>query len=156
MKWLDEFVNALEASGLAKATDLVGCSEDELLHIESTFEINLPKTYRAFMLKMGRAAGSFHEKSEFLYPAPMGLHDYATEFLARKNLSQSMKVHDFVFFVGRGKLFLYFDTSLSQDDPPTFCYREDDREPFRNFPSFTTFLRLSITDYHGGVYPSSG
>lgn len=66
---VDDIANALKESGVTRSQPLAGCSDAEILALESKYDITLPTAYRRFLELMGHHAGGLGDQpTELLYP----------------------------------------------------------------------------------------
>jgi hypothetical protein len=65
---VDQFVTALIERKIARADEIVGCSEAEVRALERTAGGALPKLYRDFLLSVGKGAGQFWDDLDWRLP----------------------------------------------------------------------------------------
>ena len=66
---VDDIADALNESGVTRLQPLSGCSDAEILTLESKYDVTLPASYRRFLELMGHHAGGLGDQpTELLYP----------------------------------------------------------------------------------------
>ena len=66
---VDDIAAALKRSGVTAERPLAGCSDAEILSLESKYDVSLPNTYRRFLGLMGHyACGLGDQPEQLLYP----------------------------------------------------------------------------------------
>jgi hypothetical protein len=55
-KW-DAFLDRMARSNVARASDLVGCTQAEIAALESNYQVQLPRSYRRYLELMGHQSG---------------------------------------------------------------------------------------------------
>jgi hypothetical protein len=138
-------VKALIAARLATENRVEGCSEAEVASIERTFGLTLPRAYRAFLLRMGKAAGEFWTGTNYQFPELLELRETAEALLIEGGARWQLGAPDFVFAVHQGYQFLFFRTGTS-DDPEVFHYLEGDEGARSVAPSFSAWLAGCVDD----------
>src|SRR5687768_10285736 len=106
--FMDEAVQRLVAGGLASEADLRGLTDGEVAELEGRGHIQLPKSYRDFLLRMGRSTGEFLVGTDFLFPKLLQLRAQADELLRESKSSMRLGPQHFVFAAHQGYQFLYF------------------------------------------------
>lgn len=142
---IDKALQNLITSGLATSSELVGCSEAELLSLERDYRLTLPSAYRYFLSRLGKAAGSFFTGTDFLFPQLREFRKQAELLLRETNAPLQLAKRDFVFAVHQGYQFLFF-TADGTPDPSVFHYEENDAEARWVAPSFTRWFEACVTD----------
>jgi hypothetical protein len=140
------FAQLLVETGLATPDQIRGCMEDEVLEIEEKFGVELPRSYRDFLLVMGKGAGSLFVGTDFFYPRLLEVREGADELLLETKSSFQIPDNSFVFSLHQGYVFdEYF--LLTSDDPPVFLFMELDTNATLLVESFTEFLLQTVNDY---------
>lgn len=122
---------------------LRGCSEQQVDLIEQHFAVKLPSTYVAFLLRMGKEAGSFMLGSSAFYDEIYSLREYAIELLAENNF-KPLPDNAFVFFMHQGYQFGFFDVSEG-DNPPVYYYNEgNEQTDFMKEASLAAFFDIQL------------
>jgi hypothetical protein len=93
---------------------------------------------------MGKAAGRFLIGSDYLFPAPLRLHDDAATLLEQAGSGFKLDENDFVFMWHQGYEFLFFKVTDSPD-PPVFLLMEGE-EPKSVFLHFSEWLLSCVAD----------
>ena len=132
----------LESSGLAMATDIEGCSEAEIGELETALGIDLPTTYREFLLQAGRRAGTFMRGSDLGFDLLLDLNRWAREFAKEEGLE--LQDSAFAFIGHQGYQFLFFVTGTGGDPAVYRCLEGEGIVPVR--PSFSAWLLGAIDD----------
>src|SRR5262245_2992848 len=128
MQRMQRIIQRLIDNSLATADRVVGCSEEEIRQIESTFLIKLPAAYREFLQTIGKEAGHFLVGTDAFFPTLLHLREWADGLLNETQSKFRLPSTAFVFLVHQGYQFMFFDTK-SADDPEIFHFVEGDREP---------------------------
>jgi len=142
---VDNAINKLVTSGIAATSELVGCSEAELVSLERDLGLRLPVPYRHFLARLGKAAGQFLVGTDFLFPQLRELKKGAEVLLRESGAPFQLTEMHFVFAMHQGYQFLFFRADESPD-PQVFHYEENDTEARCVAPSFTVWLDGCVTD----------
>lgn len=129
-------------SGRAKASDVVGCSEDEIALVEQKVGRQLPEAYKKFLRIMGNGAGNFQTDATWQLKYFDDIRRDVLESLRREDhfkVSPEM----FVFLESGGSQFLFFYPAAG-DDPPVFLYEMPDESPHQVADSFSAWIQLCI------------
>jgi SMI1/KNR4 family protein SUKH-1 len=145
---MTELVDRILRAGLA--SEIKGCSPDEVRQIEEHCGVRLPSIYRDFLLQMGHGAGMFFQGSDVFLPALLDLREAASELLEESGAAVSLPADAFVFLMHQGYEFLYFRVSEG-DDPPVYFYLEGESAPEKKWPSFSAFLASSLDDHESAA-----
>lgn len=142
---ISELRDLVVRSGLARPEEVKPCSEDEVRALEVSLGIELPNSYRNFLLAMGRSAGSLFIGSSAFYESLFELREWAQELLEENEVRDPLPPDAFVFLMHQGYQFMFLRNSEGED-PPVRSYNEAD--PGQTFqviaPSFTQFLADAI------------
>lgn len=132
------------------SSDIQGCTKNEINHIiEGQGVSSLPNLYEEFMLLMGRQC-IFFERQYYAYPYVPNFKLEARDFLAFwrkiKPLTFELPDNAFVFFSSDGASYWYFNTNPCNDDPPIYCFWEDDEVKHRQlFDNLSIYLEAAST-----------
>jgi len=67
---MSNFAQRIRDAGLAKASPIRGCTEEDIRRLESRYDIKLPTSYRDILTQVGHCAGNLCDgSSDLLYPA---------------------------------------------------------------------------------------
>ena len=127
-----------------KGCNLIGCSNKEIAKIEDLYGIELPQTYKDYLLAMGKSADDYMKGSSVFYDEIFDLKDGSSRLL-QENDFKSLPENAFVFWMHQGYQFAFFYLNEG-DDPPVYFYYEgaNDREFVRKEESLTDFLKKQI------------
>jgi hypothetical protein len=117
---IDEIIDVIVSGGVAKRSQIKGCSEAEIEKIEKHFDVKLPVVYCSFLTKMGKGAGKYLQGVDAFYADLFDNREqleYALEFGAEP--IELRRTH-FVMTDLQGYYFEYFDTVDDPIDPPVF------------------------------------
>jgi hypothetical protein len=142
---INELAKKVVESGLATSNEMKGCTNKEMLEIESAQGVSVPTTYRSFMMHMGRNAGRFLIGSDYAYPGVLTFREEAKRLLKRSNSPFTLPCTAFVFFFHQGYTFLYFDTNQKIDNPEIFMFTEGE-EPVKSAKSLSAWLFAALED----------
>jgi SMI1-KNR4 cell-wall len=95
---------------------------EDLSLLEQEFHVQLPLTYKRFLLLMGRGAGSFMLGSSVFFEDVFYLREW-TEELIRENNLENLPKDSFVFWMHQGYQAAYFKIT-GEDDPPVYYFSE--------------------------------
>jgi len=135
----------LMEAGLSSAESFIGCTEEEVINIESRFAIRLPQCYRDFLAAMGRDAGKFLVGTDYSYPKMLEFRKEAEGLVRACQSSFSLPTTSYVFMFHQGYTFLFFDCQGSVD-PSVFMFTEAEREPRKTSESFSEWLLAAAED----------
>ena len=142
---LDNIITKLTGAKIVSPATLVGCTDEEIASIEASAGVKLPATYRAFLAKMGRSAGTFLQGTDFLFPDLLTLKAQAQRLLRESKAPVGLDAADFVFAVHQGYTFVFFKCG-TDDDPPVFVFEEGDTSFRPGAESFSAWLAQSAAD----------
>ena len=142
-----DIFKVLRSKGIVKWLQIKGCSEKEIVKLESELDIELPAKYREFLKYCGKSAGEFSIGTDMLYYDVFDLREVALDVLKNNRSSFKLPQTAFVFMVQQGYQFMYFDLSLKSDDPKVFCFIEEEmKKPEKAYNSFSDFLKAFTED----------
>lgn len=142
--YIDKLVSRLIEGDLAAAETIVPCTADEIASIERQYAVVLPASYKLFLSKMGRGAGTFLEGSDFFYEWLPELREMALGSMSRWDIDFSLSKTDFVF-LNHGGQFMFFDTAAG-DDPPIYHYKPSEHVAKKVSESFSIWLGLRVDE----------
>lgn len=142
---IDVCIERMIELGLAKRSELQGCTYSEIQHIEDSFSLTLPLAYKEFLSKAGKSAGTFMEGSDFLYPLVLKQKEFAESMLEQMGADFSLSAEDYVFMGHQGYSFLFFGSG-HVDDPPVLLVSEEGTIGKEVAKSFTDWLAGCIED----------
>ena len=135
----------LAESGLADASQLRGCTEEEVCILEQKSSHRLPAVYREFLKSVGWSAGNFLVGTDMFYPEVLSFRGAAERLLKQNNANYALSSNAFVFLMHQGYQFLFFHLE-DNDDPPVFHYIEPNKSPVRVSEKFSAWLDQCIED----------
>lgn len=118
-----------------------GCTPAEINEIERFYSLDLPASYRQWLLKYGREPKGQFVGSDCHYPVLLKLREWAEELLRDCSKPFVLGKEDFVFLMHQGYQFFYFKADGKLDDPPVYYYFEGWDEPKLVANSFSEWLR---------------
>jgi hypothetical protein len=138
-----KFRQRLIESSLAEDDLIIGCTTQEIEHVEHENDIILPLAYKEFLLTAGRRAGSFMKDCDVFYPGIIKLdkivHETSGDYFSKQEPC-------FVFINNdHSGYFCYFYRSCS-DDPEIYGWRGRD-EIFKCNNSFSEFMDFMLVHY---------
>ena len=140
-----QVVARLMETGLATASTLQGCSNEEIESLEAKLSIRLPTCYKDFLSIMGRCAGKFMVGTDYSFDKLPGFREAAERMMTENNVTSKMPDTAFVFVSHQGYTFLFFDI-CSSNDPPVFMYTENESEPKQIADTFSGWLKSAVDD----------
>jgi len=143
--FVDESIARLTSAGLVAASQLSGCTEQDIAKIEAKYGIQLPAAYRSFLAAMGRSAGTFFVGTDFLFPDVLTLREQAERLLQECKAKIALGKTDFVFAVHQGYQFLFMKSGES-DDPAVFLYEECEEDFRLAADRFSDWLLACVED----------
>jgi hypothetical protein len=145
MPTIHECIEKLVSAGLISTGQVVGCSDSEILRIESFVNSTLPKAYKEFLKAMGQVAGDFLSGTDVFMSKLPNLRAWAETLLSSTNSAFRLSPDMFVFLVHQGYQFVFFHLN-QDDDPPVYGFVEGDDLPHMIFGHFTEWLAASVDD----------
>jgi len=140
-------------AGLADPADLVGCSHEEIQHIEAHLGLQLPAAYRRWLAGLGRSAGPL-AGFRFDYPALLRLTSELRTALSDEGISLpsdalAFQEHELMFFA-------WFQCGGSNDPPvQTSWFGGEDSDIMKCAASSFSAYMLAEVDHLVRVLPSS-
>jgi hypothetical protein len=141
-EFMENFVIKLIAYRIAKKDHIIGCTQDEIRKLEIHYKITLPKSYKDFLLTLGKRSGGFCGDLLISYQFLFDLKVYALKILRYDNSDLKLPDDTFVFNVYNDEGFSYFQTDINNDDPPVYVYQNGDI--VRDFKYFSEWLLASL------------
>jgi len=141
---IDEFAEALDASGICPRAELQGCSAQEIAGLEASVGFALPARYREFLAVAGCDAGKFYVGTCVYFPEIAELNASAAELLQENEEPFALPEDAFVFLMHQGYQFNFFRAGEG-DDPPVYQYHEGRGPPKCILPSFSAFLDDAVS-----------
>ncbi|GIW81983.1 MAG: hypothetical protein KatS3mg105_3790 [Gemmatales bacterium] len=100
---------ALVNAGLASSSDLIGCSDTEIAHVEENAGKRLPGSYLVFLRKFGKSAGRLMADVDVFYDSMIGLTDVAKEFVdSCERGTLCLPENAYVFAMGHSAAWIVF------------------------------------------------
>jgi ankyrin repeat protein len=143
----EELVERLLNVPSLQGMTLEPCSDEEISHLEQTFGVNLPESYKKFLRLMGRGERYFLECDHWdaFYP----------ELLQMGQGEQYKKrcaglPDDYFVFAQRLSVSLFFVADGTDDDPPIYSFDWETYE--KVYDSFWDFFKemVILNEVHGG------
>jgi hypothetical protein len=74
---VEDVIRRIVESGVARADELRGCSDEELAVFKRNYQLDLPETYRQYLARLGRSAGKLFawDHVDADYPAVLNMLD---------------------------------------------------------------------------------
>ncbi|TWU01097.1 SMI1/KNR4 family protein [Stieleria varia] len=144
----DRFLLRLDRDEIARRTSLVGCTDVEIVALESKYGVALPSTYRSYLTEMGHNSGRLltHDHYAATYPHVLDMTAQCRE--DRNEFPECglpVLPPDALVIAGRlGEQFLMIRCS-APDDSPVWCFNEHDDEVKESFRSVLDWLE-SLAD----------
>lgn len=132
MRFIEGYLKRLVDDRLVPSDGISGCSDNEIEKIEEAQQASLPELYGDFLRSAGKAAGNLMVGSDWRFPEPLTLKNYAKELVVENGSSPDFLEGAIVFLMHQGYMFYYFAAeSLSEPDPPVWLYVEVKQDPPR-------------------------
>jgi hypothetical protein len=140
-QFLKHVIEKLKAAGFDnEESPFIGCSISEIERLEKHYKINLPTSYKEFLLAMGKDCGNFLLGYDYSFDTLFTLTEESQSLVAEEpSCSFRLSPNDFVFVASQGSQFLFFDTK-SGDNPPVQYFLEGADEPKQKYDSFSHCL----------------
>ena len=151
----DKLVERLLAAGIAKAEEIIGCTEQDLRDIAQHAPGPLPFAYLDFLHVVGRGAGHFLPEQDVYFPKMLRLTEEAKAILDNweKGLLL-LPVDAFVCTMRYGDQFLFFHADGKSENPQLHHYLIGQGH-FRPVATFWGWVdeELQLTEqfYHGAA-----
>jgi hypothetical protein len=132
---MQQFIELMYASGVARPGELRGCSSAEIAALERKYQVVLPRSYSLFLARMGHAAGKLGNLGEFdlSYGDALRLTEEEKESWRQCSLqpphysASAFPRHGLVFCARLGNPDYWLITCEGQEDSPVihFDYEND-------------------------------
>jgi len=119
---------------LATPDVIAPCTPEDISAIESKYFVKLPRTYKDFLLAVGRSSNKIFSDVILMYPAICDVDD-----VIKSTLGDFQPPSSAFIFVLHNDTVLYFTTSEG-DDPPIYRFTQGDEAAEEVFPSFSSWL----------------
>jgi hypothetical protein len=132
-------------TGVARPSEIEGCTEAEISQVEAAAGVTLPPVYRALLRAIGKRAGHLLIGTDFQYPWLLSARQDALECLADNGNPFTLPDDAVVFLGHQGYSFLYF-LAREGEDPPVYGMSEAwaDFGPRRVADSLSEWLRAAM------------
>lgn len=145
--FISRFVARLIETGFARLDQIRGCSEEEIVRLESHLGLRLPAAYREFLAVMGKGAGDFYRGTDIFYSDLLfGLYSVLQRMLEEDQMPFRLREDAVIFSSHQGYIFSYFHASEG-DNPPVWGYHELHTAPKLIDDTFNEFLDSSLDDF---------
>lgn len=134
---MSTFLEKLELFTAKRHTS--GCSIDEIESLVRQGNVELPVSYRQFMLVAGRGVDDFLQGSDFTFDELDDMREAADELLVESGLNR-LTSDSFVFAMHQGYQFYFFQNGK------VYYYLEGEDHIERRFASFEEFFDSEISD----------
>ncbi len=129
----------LVRQGVATENTITGCSTKEIEEVESDVGRPLPLSYREFLAKLGRGAGSFYVGTHLFYPTLLGITAAAHELVAEDEADIVLPKDAIAFMMHQGYQFMFVRADEGED-PPVYYYMEQSGEFVKKADQLSQFL----------------
>jgi hypothetical protein len=93
---MNDFAATLVRRGIARPHQIPPCTRAEVAEVQARQKVRLPESYRAFLLRMGRGAGSLLRGTHVFYPQVLDVRNGAEELLREDGHPFSLKPCDVI------------------------------------------------------------
>jgi len=142
---INHSIERLANSRLASFATLRPCSEAELVSLETSLGIELPKAYRSFLKLCGAGAGEFLCGTKWEFKELAQLQKAASEMMVNASVDVSWKESFLAFAIHQGYQMLYFDCN-NGGDPKVMLFVSDDGPPREVAATFSEWLSGCVDD----------
>lgn len=137
-EYKDFFDNIVKGNNIKNNS---GYSEESVSLLESQMDIELPMTYKLYLLSLGQSTVPFEYATKSIDSLP-AMRKKAQQLLGQSSENLCLNDNDFVFLLNEGFMFLFFKLNEG-DDPPVYGFAEEQRSS--GFPqislSFTNLIQ---------------
>lgn len=129
---------------IQKGVELESCTEDEIRKIENRYNVILPKSYKNFLLLMGKDAGVFMKGSSVFYDEVFELRSWASDLIMENDL-KPLPDNSFVFWMHQGYQLAFF--KIGEGDNPFIYYYSEGKSQIdylKTEYTFIEFLRIQL------------
>jgi hypothetical protein len=144
MSLISDIRDQLLQKGLATEDTLEGVSKADIGRIEGLAEVQLPDTYKDFLLTFGRKAGKLANDVDFFYSEILGLRGELEEMIDEEGLDIEIPSKAFVFSGYQGFQYHYFICD-GKEDPEVYRIMDGGEPPEKVADTFTDYLRSMIS-----------
>ena len=128
METIEDFQNDIIRVGLAKPSEMTGCSQEEIERLMIHQGVNhLPPFYREFLERMGKNSGKYEIGARFLFDDLFSLKEQVQAIA--KNADWVLPDDAFVFSGSIDNQFLFFQTEES-DDPAVYIVENNTKTEY--------------------------
>lgn len=132
---------------ISKDSKIEGLTQSELNNVEMLCKHPLPKTYKDFLLNMGKSAGSYMKGSSVFYDEIFILKEGAKELLEENNFKE-IPENSFVFWMHQGYQMAFFNLDEG-DNPPVYYFCEGENQvDFLKINSLLDFFYTQLEGYN--------
>ncbi|OWA33550.1 hypothetical protein B9G55_19505 [Saccharibacillus sp. O16] len=132
-------------------TPLVGCTEQEVMALESKIGFKLPAVYKEFLFAVGHESGRLFQGTTVHYMNLIEIQEWARELLEENHSPMTLSNTSFVFSMHQGYEIRFFDVHMGEN-PPVFLWYEGMENPaaaMKLSDTFEEFLLQEIEDHSG-------
>ena len=135
-----EAVDALVRAGIASASDIRGCSAEEVDSVlAKALPLHLPVHYVAFLRILGNGAGRLFRGTDIFYPNPLEADAVARDLEEENDVD--LAVNRRFFFAHHQGYQAYF---FEPGSPAVFMYTEGDEKPRKLADDFLEYLWAKV------------
>lgn len=139
----EEFKGKLIKKGIATEGGIQGASEADIEQLESSFGLELPRSYKQFLRMFGKKAGSLFSDVAFFYPEVVGLREELDEMIEEESLAITLPEDSFVFSGYQGFQYHYFICD-GTEDPAVYRVMDGGDPPEKVSESFSAYLESAV------------
>lgn len=136
--YIEKVVRRLVDRGMAQASEIRGCTSDEVDELSAIWQIPLPAAYKEFLFRMGRGAGRFFVGTDIFYPKALKLREYLTLYQGEQPLFRPPP-DAIAFAMHQGYQVLYICAN-DGDDPSVYHHLEYEKKTTLVDQRFSDFL----------------
>jgi hypothetical protein len=119
-----QLTQRLIEAGIARADQLRGCTENEIISLEQSFGLLLPIAYKDFLRVLGHSAGAFWRDVEFTADKLEWINRDAREILVElESTKLTLPSQALVFSWRQGEQFLFFFADGKSQNPPVYRFQ---------------------------------
>jgi hypothetical protein len=144
MSQINDIRGELLQKGLATEDTLEGVSMADIGRIESSADLQLPETYKSFLLSFGKKAGKLANDVVFFYSEILGLREELEEMIDEEGLDFEIPSKAFVFSGYQGFQYHYFICD-GKEDPEVYRIMDGGEPPEKVADTFTDYLKSMVS-----------
>jgi hypothetical protein len=161
----DSLLYQLKEYGVISSDHVAGCSNEDIASLNEQFNVELPIAYQTFLTHMGKGADVWLSDCQWRFDELGRVRQTAVDMVAQakeKHASPGSSIGsspdtssqfelaptDFVFLARQSDLFLYFDTTQEDLDPPVYRFWAGAKAPVLAADSFSKWLKAYESDGH--------